>query len=300
MVDTYEVNRYLIDGNGQVIRSIKENETVKVETPKTKINEEYIKYKKMADNRDELSNIIMNECGSFYFNFFNNGLSELDVKDSVKVRFLYLCTYANYSDKGMYLVYDNGRKMNKKGISSVLKLSVNEFSRTYNDMISSGLVIEEQDGIIVNGKYVYRGKLKSSLDKEKHTRIFDSGLRELYDNCTSRQHKQLYYLFKLLPYVSFRFNAICKNPSEQNKEDVIPMKLSDISEIIGYAQNNLKKLEKELLKLKVFDQYAFLGIINANGVWYKINPRVLYSGTGECLKEFLDLVATDFSIGSSK
>ena len=298
--NTYEVTHRLINMGTGEYRDIRENEKIKIESPIETRSNEYLDYQKMINNRDELSNVIMSECGTFYFNFFDNGLDRVDIKDSIKTRFLYLCTYKSYNSKGMYLIYDNGKKIDKKGLQGILNLSVNEANSTIRLLVDSGLLIKDGNYFMVCDDFVYRGKLKSSLDKEKHTRIFDKGLRDLYNNCNPRQHKQLYYIFKLLPYVSFRFNAICHNPTEQNEEDIVPFKLSEIAETIGYDITHAKKLEKELLKLKVFEQHAFLGIITEDGVWYKVNPRIMYAGTGECLDEFVKLISTDFRVKVKK
>lgn len=48
--------------------------------------------------------------------------------------------------------------------------------------------------------------------------------------------------------------------------------------------------------LQLFGQYAMLGVENKNGMWYKINPRVLYAGTNGHFEEFTKLLSSDFSI----
>lgn len=293
---TYKVNRLLLNESGEVIKYIYENDEVKIKSPNERNLDEYNKYMKMVDDRDELSKIITEECGSFYFNFFNKGLDRIDIKDSIKVRFLYLCTYTNYEEKGMYVTYDNGVKMDRSGIESTLKLSTRESTNTISSLVDSGLIIKDGKHYMANKDYVYRGTIPNKIKSEVYSRVFDNGLRELYNNCDARHHKQLYYLFKLLPYVNTSCNAICQNPSESIIEDVVPLKLSEMCDVVGYDVSNAKKFEKELLKLHMFNQYAILGIINGKGTWYKINPRVLYAGSGDNLEEFKNLISTDFSV----
>lgn len=294
--NTYEINRMLIGVDGDVIQYIRENDEVKVKTPKDIASEERIKYLKMKEDRDELGCLIASECGSFYFNFFKEGLDDMDIKESIKLRFLYLCTYTNYTEKGMYLVYDNAKKMDRGGIGDVLNLSDRELSSTITTLTKNNLIIKDGRYYMINKDITYRGTLSNSKTKQSHSRIFDKGLRELYDNCDAKQHKQLYYLFKLLPYVNLKYNAICQNPSEDIAEDVIPLKLSEICEVIGYNPKNSGRLKKDMYDLHLFGQYAILGIENKNGMWFKINPRVLYAGTGGHLEEFKTLLCTDFSI----
>lgn len=294
--NTYDINRILISADGSVMQYIYENDKVQIKTPKDLASEERIKYLNMIEERDELSCLIASECGSFYFNFFNGGLVDMDMKESVKLRFLYLCTYTNYTEKGMYLVYDNGKKMDRGGIGDVLNLSDRELSSTITSLVKNKLIIKEGRHYMINGDVAHRGKLSGNKIKQSYSRIFDNGLRELYDNCDAKQHKQLYYLFKLLPYVNLKYNAICQNPSENIAEDVIPLRLSEICEVVGYNSKNSGRLKKDMYELHLFGQYAILGIENKNGMWFKINPRVLYAGTGSHLEEFKTLLCTDFSI----
>lgn len=293
---TYEIDRVLIDRNGNVIDYVYENDKITIKRPNDIQSEERKKYLEMKNDRDELENIITNECGSFYFNFFNGGLLEMDIKESIKLRFLYLCTYTNYKEKGMYLVYDNGKRMDRGGIEDVLGLSEAEFKRTMSTLLKSGLLIKENTHYVVNGDIIHRGSLSKSKSKQGHSRIFDNGLRELYNNCDPKQHKQLYYLFKLLPYVNVKYNVICQNPSEDYVEDVIPLKLSEICEVVGYNPKNSGRFEKEILQLQLFGEYAMLGIKCGSGMWYKMNPRLLYAGTGNHIDEFKKLLCTDFKV----
>lgn len=293
---TYEVTKLLVDTNGNILDKIYENDKVIIETPVDTQRKEHSRYVEMIENRDELSEIIASECGSFYFNFFNGGLDMLDVKESIKLRFLYLCTYTNYAEKGMYLVHDNGRKMDRGSLMDVLNLSEVEFKRTISALIKSQLLIQDGMNYMINKDLIYRGKLNKAKSKERYSRIFDNGLRELYSNCSPKQHKQLYYLFKLLPYVNVKCNAICQNPSEDIIEDVVPLRLSEICEVVGYNPKNSGRFERDILQLQLFGEYAMLGIKNGKGVWYKINPRLLYAGTGTHIDEFKRLLATDFKV----
>lgn len=295
--ETYNLKNLLVDAStGEVIKEIYENDKIKIITPKKENQTDYLKFKSMKENRDELSNLICEQCGSFYFNFFNAGLDTIDIKDSIKLRFLYLCTYTNYSDKGLYIIYDNGKMMDRGGISDALNISDKEVSVTINTLVKCGLIIKENRYYKINKTFVHRGELNNLKTNLPHSRIFDNGLRELYKNCDGKQHKQLYYLFKLLPYISLKFNAICKNVEAEDPETIAPLKLSEICELVGYSTSNAKKFEREMLKLRLFDQYAILGIKNGGGMWYKVNPRILYAGAGRHLDEFKELLSTDFGI----
>lgn len=294
--NSYEVTKFLINSDGEVLKEIKENDTITIQSAKEKKDSDYFGYKKKIEERDAFAELISKECGSFYFDFFKRGLDELHIKESVKVRFLFLCTYANYAERGSYLTYDNGVRIDKKGLKKLLGGSDCECNATIKTMIDNGLLYKEDKHFRVNDQYVKRGGLSKTEDKEQHTRIFDKGLRLLYNGCSQKQHKQLYYIFKLLPHVSLRFNVICHNPDQEDETLVKPMKLSEMCEAVGYDKTSGKKFEKELLKLKLLEEYSILGIITGDGVWYKMNPKVSYAGTSGCLDDFYNLLSTDFRV----
>lgn len=292
----YEPDKLLIDTKGNVLKVIYENDIITVKTPKEVEAEKVHKYRQLRADRDEFAKLMEIECGNFYFNFFDGGLSTMDIKDSIKLRFLYLCTYVVYDEKGSYLAYDNGIKLSRDGLCELLGLSDRECTNTISALVKNNLLIKYDKYYIVNNDYVKRGKLNKNEDNSPHTRVFDNGLRELYKNCKATQHKQLYYLFKLLPYINLKYNAVCQNPSETIAEDVIPLTLTEMCEVVGYSTDKPTRFKKEMYGLQLFGQYAMLGIENKNGMWYKINPRVLYAGTSGHFEEFTKLICSDFSI----
>ena len=294
--DTYEVKHILVNPNGTIDRVIYENDELFIKTPSMQHLEDSLNIRRLLSSKDEFKQLIERECGRFYFNFYDRGLLSMDIKESIKSRFLYLCTYTNYADKGMYLCFDNGKRMKRKDIAEILELSEREFKTTLKTMLDNKLLTQDNEYFIVNKNIAIRGQLNGKQEAQAHTRVFDKGLRELYKNCKVSQHKQLYYLFRLLPYVNVKCNAICQNPSEQNVNDVIVLKLKEICEVVGYDTTKSSRFLNEMLKLQLFDQYAILGIRNAKGTWYKINPRIVYAGTSGHLEEFKELLATDFSV----
>lgn len=296
-----KVKSFITDAEtGEIIGEVYRGDVLSIKRKKdTKPKKAKEDYQKKRIQWEEFEKVIDKECGSFYFNFFMNGLYDLQIKESIKVRFLYLLSYTKYSNQGSYLVHDNNKLMTKQDIFDKLNLSEKEFTRTLKTLLDAGLLIKENDYYLANTYLATRGEITSKQKQSPYTRIFDEGIRSLYENCTSRQHKQLYYLFRLLPYVSLKFNAICKNPSEELVEKVIPLKLKEICEIVGYNSQNSSKFKREMYQLKIFNQYAMLGIECGKGIWYKVNPRLLYAGTNGHLNEFVELLNNDFKMKAS-
>lgn len=296
----YDVKQMLCDSQGNIQKIIYECDKVFVKTAQQLSDEAYFKNKKKREEWDDFKKLINSECGSFYLYFYNKGLYAIPIKESIKIRFLYLCTYVSYTKDGAYLVHDNNRLMNREALEEKLGLSKAEFNRTMKVFLETGLLVEGSDCFLVNKNLVKREKLSNKNKNDEYTRVFDNALRELYISCTSKQHKQLYYLFRLLPFINEKFNAICQNPSEKFVEHVIPLRLSEICQLVGYNTKNSKRFESEMLQLQMnlngVTQYAILGIKNGKGMWYKVNPRVLYAGTKDNMEELYKLLSTDFRI----
>lgn len=224
----------------------------------------------------------------------------MKITNSIKTRFLLLSTYANYIENGGYLTYDNNKIIDREGVGVILKLPYPTVTSTLKIMIDNNLLQKDKIGYKINGDISIRGKLSKSEDLKCHTRIFDEGFRSLYNGCTPKQHKQLYYLFKLLPYISLKFNAICSNPDEEIPNKVNPLTIKEICEIVGYNDNQSARFEKEMYELRLYDQRVIIGIKNEFGIWFKTNPRLHYGGTSGHLEEFIKLLGNDFSIAKTE
>lgn len=297
MSNTYQTRWEVYDHQTGRKRVIPENGNVTIKTPKQVRSDKQEAFLKKRKNRSPFNKMLDKECGNFYFCFYNKGLYSLDIKEGTKVRFLYLATYLGYSENGGYICHDNGVPMNRKDIVKLLGLSSKRGNETITDLIETGLLFEDGDYLQVNQTIAFKGKLNDQQMSESYTRMFADGIRSLYMNCSTTQHKQLYYLFRLLPYVNIKFNAICQNPSEQIAEQVIPLTLKDICELLGtYKGKNQDKFKKDMYKLKIFNQYVMKGIEGATGMWFKINPRICYGGTEGHMEQLEELLIADFCI----
>lgn len=295
--NTYEVKNIICDAKGNIQKIVYENDKLIIKKAKEVRSEKQKKFLNDMQNKSEFKELLNQECGKFYFYFYNQGLFSLPIKESIKARFLYLCTYACYGDTGLYICHkNNNKRMKKEDVIKLLRLSDREAKSTIKTLLDFNLLRQDREFLLVNKQFAYRGELSKAMEKKDHTRMFNDGIRELYENCSATQHKQLYYLFMLLPYVNKKFNAICANPDEEHAEDVIPLRLSDICERVGYNLKNSGRFKNEMYKLKVFGQYAIKGIEGENGMWFKINPRILYAGTEDHQKELEELLFADFII----
>ena len=209
--------------------------------------------------------------------------NELNLKPADVSRFLYLATYIsyNYKDKNLLVKKEKGclKPMLQKDMKSIMNLSERGFYNFLKEIRNKELIIEKDNKFYINNKYVSKGKIED--DKDNYVRLYIDTTRYLYENCTSRQHKQLGYVLKLLPYADFETNHILINDEKAEIRDI--MKLLGLS-VEGV--NAVNKFKKMLLNFKINYQdkeyYLFGAHTFEYGKEYRtyfvINPLVLFGG----------------------
>lgn len=253
---------------------------------------------KAIAERTEFENILIEECGSFYFNFYGRLASTID-NPAMLFRFLYLCTYMNYDG---YL--SDGRRLIKAdGLKELLRLKDREFYETKKYLLSNNLIsIDDKIVVSINANYCKKGKV-NKIGKIEVIRMFNNAIRGLYEKSLPREHKKLALLVKLLPYLNFKHNIICKNTDCEYKEYIEPYSLPELAELLGYGRTNTTKLKKDLFKLR-FDNELVIGIFECdNGKFIYVNPKVMYKATNSILefREAVDMFKNEsdlFTVGS--
>ena len=235
-------------------------------------------YTKYLKNKDVFNMMIENNFGGFYFAKYDK-LLKLDLESQYRVRFFDLCTHMDYDNK---LKFGNGigdgKLMLEKDLSEVLRLSQNETIRTKKALIKANLItIEEDKSISINKEYVVKGKI-NKRDLRRSIRVMEYGFREIYTKANAREHKRLDVLIKVLPYVNYNHNILCKNPSEEDISKIEPLNLSELCDIVGYDVTNHSKLKSDLLKLKVDGMNAILFVLKGKELHIYINPCIYYKG----------------------
>lgn len=232
---------------------------------------EYLEYKnKIKEVHSELKDLY----GTFYFNFYkklNNKLSS-----QFLTRGLYLCSYMDY-DNRLVTRSSTNRKIPiyEKNLENILKLGRSETYKTKNILISSGLLISNEDkALSINPKLCKKGILENR--KSEEIRMFDEAIKELYEKAKPKEHKKLSLLFDLLPMINFQFNIVCKNPDEEIMEYIKPYDLKELSNILG--KTNITYFKNDLLKLTVNNEPVCCINETKFGKFITINPKVYYKG----------------------
>lgn len=226
----------------------------------------------------ELHQYLKEEVGNFFF-YFYNVLDECDIKPQYKVRFLYLASYLDYNNNLLVAKseYNCKIQLNRQMVKDILKLKESEFKNTIKTLLDNGLMLKDGIYYKLNTSYSIKGCLQKK--SREYTRVFIRSIRELYDKCEPKQHKQLYYIFKMLPHVNVNFNIPCKNIDDDVMSNIDPLKINDICSLIGYDSSNGNKLWNILRSFKIGDNYVVCKHVVDESEYIAINPKLYYAGT---------------------
>lgn len=213
-------------------------------------------------------------------------------------RLIYLATYIDYNNRKENLLvrYSENNKvvaLTRDEIRSLLKLSERTFINFLNEMRSNNLIFTYDDKFYISPDYFTKGKNKLEGD---YTRIFINTTKFLFENCNSRQHKQLSYVYQLIPYMNHELNVICNNPNESDFAKLDKLGLKNICEVLGVSldKKSMYRFENDLLKFKIEVgnriYYIFKRVIvkggNGKYDYFVINPKIVWSGNNvELIKD---------------
>lgn len=229
------------------------------------------------------------EMGGFIYAFFTECRSMEErfsfLSQSDLARLMYIGTYVAWESN--HLIYDNGRKINKRQLGELVGGSRNTFSSFYKKLTDNGIITETDTGIVMNPEIFYRGRISSINNVAKssqYTRLFRNTVRDLYRKYGGRALKQLAIIYMILPYVNFNYNIISHNPSEVQAEKVSPMTVDELAKTLGYS--DYRKLKPILNSIK-HDGKSVFGFFEMDGDKRRkkivVNPSVIYAGNGKHL-----------------
>lgn len=231
--------------------------------------------KKKSD--DEFKIFIDENLGNFYFLFYK--LIKKGIERQYIVRFVYLCTYMNYENK---LLFGNSSHkseyMREKDLKEVLKLSETETFYTKKVLLKNELIFIENDIIKINKKYCLKGSVPNNKKRSQKVRIFETGLKELYEKSKPKEHKKLALLIELLPYINLKYNIICEDQTCENIKNIKPLNLKAICQLVKYSSNQSSRLKKNLLSLKIDGELVVMFSQTGLTEFITINPKIYYKG----------------------
>ncbi len=200
------------------------------------------------------------------------------------IRFIVLAVKTNYEGELM----NNRRRIKKADLSKIWDTtSKNSINDTYSILKDCGYIYETEEGyLMMNKDLIVKGAMESMKDLQKEdgsytfTRLFVDNIEAMYKGTESKQRKQLANLFKVLPYVNFKYNVFCANPTETDETKLELLTWTDMARICGYEEKkHIAKFKKDLKNLVIFD-HSVIGQFEtrAGNKVIVVNPKVYYSG----------------------
>lgn len=213
--------------------------------------------------------------------FANTAEEFSELSPASVVRLIVLSTYADYNN-GLRL--DRRTPMKYEHLQRILKIgrtAVQDFWREVSPMY----VIEDGGSLIFTDDETFcRGDLQSR--GARWLKIYHNAVRELYRAVDKSQHKHLGHVFKMLRYINVQHNILCLNPTEKEREHIIPLTFGQFCEKAGYNVDQVNRLIGYFMKIKfrVGDHEEHFCKFVANDKylshsWIFVNPHVMYSGT---------------------
>ncbi len=257
--------------------------------------QERYKERKALENRAYLQRANNTELGHFYF--ANKGEPFNAVSPENVTRLIYLNTYANYDG---VLMLTERTPMKKSDLPKVLGLSVATVSRFLKD-VAPDYIMENGDGLILPNRDIFmRGTLDRKANRSMYQKIYIEAVQRLYKAVPIKNHRQLGYLFKLLPHINIEYNLICRNPDETELEKVELISLAEFCNMVGFDVAHIGKLLRiysNLLfdvdgQMERFCAIAYDGIQKSNAKII-VNPHILYSGSDYRRVEILGVFCTE-------
>ena len=208
--------------------------------------------------------------GNFVWLLFNYGKDLFpNISAANLTRLMYAATFCDA----------DGRIMSKQSLRDQMKLNRARWSEFWKEMIDNDILYEKDNMVYVRQEFVAKG----SIDTNKnYTRLFCEYVQQLYEGCdSSSAHKQLSYIFKIIPFINRRTNTVCLNPLEQNEHNVQPMRLGDFCDAVGYDRKNARRLAKELLDIRINGELAVGFFVSSmdEKTWLLVaNPKLYFGG----------------------
>ena len=251
-------------------------------------------YKHHQELIEEIKEAIAEDKGAFIHLIYKYGtvmFKELEEKvpgnkNNIHIiRFMMLATCLTFGGK---LFDDNRHRVKKSLLKNIWDTtSKNSINETYELLKECKYIYETEEGyIMINEEIVVKGAIKDFIKELKledgkytYTRVFVDNLKDMYKGTEPKQRKQLANLFKALPYIHFKYNVFCSNPTETDEEKVNLLSWADLARLCGYEdKKNIARFKKDLMSLNISD-HTVVGEFEARGVkMILVNPKIYYGG----------------------
>ena len=269
---------------------IKENEEIIIKNKK-----QADAYKRKLENESKMKEHIKYNEGSFVnfmYKYMCPAFKTLEEHEKCKgnkanihiIRFIQLATHTNFKNN----LYDNNNnRIKKSSLSKIWDVKDRKgINDTYNLLKELEYIKETEEGyIMINDSLIKKGdmenfkNIKKDDDEATYTRLFSNNIQDMYLNTESKSRKQLANLFRILPYINFKYNLFCENPTEVDSSKIAPLTWTDLARMCGYEEKkHIAKFKKDLFKLKIYGYNVIGQFSTDSGYEILVNPKIYYAG----------------------
>lgn len=245
--------------------------------------------RKLKLNKDMQDFIQANEGGYFHliYKYCYPLMLELTEKyegNKANIHIIRFMILASYSTFGGTLRDKNNNRIKKSTLGKIWDTqNRNGIKETYDILTECNYIYKTEEGyLMVNEDLVIKGGMEKFLKENKditYTRVFTTNIQDMYYNTEAKKRPQLANLFKVLPFVNFKYNVFCSNPTETNEEDLQLLTWTDLARLCGYEdKKNIAKFKKDLWNLEIYGYSTIGEFRNKAGMAICINPKIYYSG----------------------
>ena len=240
---------------------------------KKKIAEAFSYNKLLRKCKEPLGNYIFVSAHSFI----------ADISPESFARLILLATYLHHNSDILYKTQRS--KLKKPDLIKALGISQPTFSRFWTEVKDKYLWTDNEDNVHISADYFYRGDFSCLKNHRDYQQVFIQYYRRLYEAAPVTSHRYIGYIFKMLPYVSIKFNTLCDNPFEKEEQKLELLSVENFCEKINYSKTQYKRLINTYNNLKfdaggVMEPLCSFRDINESGkLSVIINPCVIHRGT---------------------
>lgn len=270
-----------ISKNGNIVedRVIYNTEEIAI---KKKLTESQIF--KMNQGKD-ISEFIEQNEGKYIHNIYkyiNPYMKELEGNNLDIIRMIVLASYLTFGGK----CFDkNNNRIKKSSLKNIWDTSSrNSINLTYIKLLEAEYIYEEEGYIMINEELFVKGKIDNWKQLKKvdnnftYTRLFSDNIQDMYYSSKETERKRLANFFKILPFINFKYNVLCNNPSEVDETKIQLLNWKELALLCSIDEKNATRLRTDLMKLKIYGHEVIGQFITGSGKAICINPKVFYGG----------------------
>lgn len=195
---------------------------------------------------------------------------------------------SSFAGRNNILMNTERTRLNFDSLKEKMKLSDTEFYRLYRLLIKNNIILENKEKLVLSSNIAVFGEIKEKYCGQ-YIKIYTDNVRCLYERAEPREHKRLSMLYRLAIHLHIKYNIVCSNIFEIEKDKIKPLKIKELALIFRYNELSFKRLIQYLASLKDKDNIPILKIIDGSIV---ISPKIMYgSYTAYNLDEWISLNA---------